>query len=350
MRVTTLFIAPIVLALVMTACEQDTSEQVSFEMDHLSIADFLEKNCGQYSKFYNIASQGDMMIPLSAYNPNGDGYTLFLPTDEAVERYVERSDKYGSYEELLQDSSFVRTLGRYHVVNRRFHSSEFPYGPLPENTATGDLLVIGFSTNLDSMVCRINNIAPLIEPDHFTVNGYIHVISELLEPVRYSGFEWLRQNPDYSILSDALEVTGLMSKFGVNSKYTILAEHDSVFHNYGIHSVDDLEMRFDSPGIPPTSWNSSLYQFAAYHVLKGRYFLSDFRWGTRKYSTYSHAPVTMSRGIDFKINPGTDTLAIKISESGDTTFINYIQLLYENSNILAKRQVIHLISDVLFIP
>lgn len=348
MKKAVLTFAPVVLVLVMVACDQELSEH--FEEDHISIAGFLENNCEQYSRFYSIAAQGDMMIPLRAYNPNGDGYTLFLPTDEAFDRYVERTEKYNSFGELLQDSGFVRTLGRYHVVNRRLHTSEFPFGPLPAKTATGNLIVIGFSTDLDSMVCRINNIAPLIEPDHFTVNGYIHVISEILEPVNYTGFEWLKQNPDYSILSDALEATGLTKKFGKNSRYTILAEHDSVFHNYGIHSIDDLKAKFDSPGTPFTSWNSSLYQFAAYHVLKRRYFLSDFRWGTRKYATYSSAPVTMSRGIDFMINPGTDTLAIEISESGDTTYFNYIRLLYQHSNILARRQAIHLISDILVIP
>jgi uncharacterized surface protein with fasciclin (FAS1) repeats len=342
----TLYIIPLVLI----SCEPEPAELVSFEKDQASIADFLEENRETYSGFYSIAVQGGIMIPLSAYNTRGDGFTLFLPTDEAFKRYIDRSEKYASFEELMADSSFVKKLGRYHIVNTRLHSTEFPYGALPASTATGDLLMIGFSTDLDSMVCRINNLAPVIEPNHVRVNGYIHIISEVLEPIDYSAYNWLRKNTEYSILADALEITGFNSRLGLNSKYTILAEHDSVFNRYGIYSIDDLKDLYKSSGIPYTEWNNALYQFAAYHVLKGRYYLSDFRWGSRNYNTYAYKRVKIIRGLDFAINPGNDTISLEISESGDTTVINYIRLLYEHSNIPAKRQVIHILSDVMYLP
>ena len=60
----------------------------------------------------------------------------------------------------MQDTNLVITLGRYHLVNIALHSNEFPYGALPNTNATGDLLTIGFSTNLDSMVTLVNDVAP----------------------------------------------------------------------------------------------------------------------------------------------------------------------------------------------
>ena len=350
-----LFICFVVL-LVLYSCTPEYEDRIFFDKDLVSIAGYLEEHSETYSSFYRIMMEGGLYTSLSSYNPLGTGFTLFLPTDDAFERYIAKNQKYGSFEELMNDNDFVRELGRYHLVNTELKTNEFPYGALPDTTATGDLLTIGFSVELDSTVYKVNNVAPVIEPNLEMVNGYIHVISEVLEPVNFSGYQWLFDNPGFSVLAQALEITGLKDTLGfyrtnsagqqVKNKYTILAEHDSIFARNGIHSIEDLEDAYKSPGIPVTDPDNELYQFAAYHVLEDEYFLADFT-ESRNYNTYANAPVYIAAGLEVRINPGVDTFRMEISDMGDTTYITYLSLFYQESNILTKNGAIHLISEVM---
>lgn len=337
------------------SCDR-TGEGVVFQQDDLkSIAAFLEENSETYSRFYDIMVLGDLTNAFSAYNPYGNGITLFLPTDEAFDRFIEHSDQYDSFDDLLDDLDFVRLLGRYHMVNSNFRTNDFPYGALPDTTASGDLLTIGFSSDLDSTVYKVNNIAPIVIANLEMVNGYIHIIDGVLEPIRYTGYERLRKNPGYSILADAFDITGLKDTLGlyirtsdnqlVKNRYTLLAEHDSIFERYGIRSIDDLIHTYATPGKEPTDPNNGVYQFAAYHILEGSYFLDEFS-GSQNYNTYAIYPSYISAGLDLRINVGADTFGIEISGT-DTTYINYIRIFYQESNILTKNGPIHLISDVM---
>ena len=58
-----------------------------FDENVLSVSTFLEKNKEKYSKYWQIVENTDLYATLNAYNPFGDGYTLFLPTDAAFDRY-----------------------------------------------------------------------------------------------------------------------------------------------------------------------------------------------------------------------------------------------------------------------
>jgi len=337
-----------VFLLTVISCQKEPDDHEFVEEEMVSIARFLEKNKENYSKFYRLAIEADMMNPLSAFNPFGEGFTLFLPTDEAFERFIMNSEEYENFDELIRDTTFIHFLGRYHIVNASILSNDFTYGALPEETATGDLLTIGFSTNLDSVTYKVNNMAPIVETNLEMVNGYIHIISEVLQPVTISGYEWLKQNQGYTILTEALKITGLKNRLGINNSNTLLAEHDSIYNNYGIHSIDELIDEFATHDVPYDDYDNSLYQFAAYHIIRWKYFLSDFDWGENEYRTYAKEDVRIAIGQEIRINPGKDTLRLEISELGDTTFIDYIQLYWEQSNILTKTGPIHFISDVLY--
>ena len=275
----------LLIVLVICSCEQ-RKEKIFFKDNLVEIADFIIDNKDTYSKFYEIMMVGDLKDPLNAYNPFGNGFTLFLPSDDAFDRYIEQSEKYNSFNDLLEDVDFVRLLGRYHLVHIELRTNEFPYGALPDTTATGDLLSIGFSSSFDTTIYKVNNIAPVILPNLEMLNGYVHVISEVLEPVKFSGYDWLQNHDEYSILAGALDITGLGDTLGlfrrsenntlIKNEYTLLVEHDSIFARNEINSLDDLIARYNTPGTQYTDPDNGLYQFAAYHILQGSWFLADF--------------------------------------------------------------------------
>ena len=345
-----------VLACIFYSCVPEIDDQGFYDEDVLSITEYLEMNKDTFSVFYNLVIEAGIYDALNAYNPAGNGFTLFLPTDDAFDAYIKGDKDYATLDELVADNDFVRLLVKYHLVMLGLRTNEFPYGSLPDTTASGDLLTIGFSSNLDSTVYKVNNIAPVIEGNLEMANGYVHVISKVLRPINFSGYDWLFENPEYSILSQALDITGIKESLTayrtsssgklIRNKYTILAENDSIFKRSGIHSIDDLIAEFASPELPYTDAGNDLYQFAAYHILEGEYFLADFDQ-TRNYNTFANAPVRIVSDLELKINPGTDTLKVIISDQGDTTIVNYISMFYDDSNILTKNGAIHLISDIL---
>ncbi len=345
----------LVFVLLAISCTPD-EERLFYDKDVISIAEYLENNRETYSKFYQVVIQGGLKDILSAYNPFGRGYTLFVPSNEAFDRYIANNPRYESFEQLMQDMDFVRLLAGYHLVNIDLETNAFPYGALPDTTVTGDILTIGFSSGLDSTVYRVNNVAPVVVGNIELANGYIHIIGEVLQPVDYSGYDWIELNPGFSIFRQALKITGIKDQLGVYretpggrkvlNKYTLLVEHDSIYHRYDIHSIEDLIERYATPGMDLTSPANDLYQFVAYHILEGGYFLTDFdRSGN--YNTFANSPIRIIAGLEARINPGLDTLRLVIDEFGDTTAIRHISLNYQESNILTKNGAIHFLTEVM---
>lgn len=332
---------------VMTSCETDRYHSKWMDGDNFTISQYLEANRQEYSKFYQLLVKGRMLSPLYAYNPHGEGYTLFLPTDQAIEEFVLLNRNYGNFENLLLDTGFVVNLTRYHTLNREVHTDEFPDGALNDKTLTGERLIMGFYSDGNNQLIKVNNESTIIKPNLRMLNGYIHVISEVLHKAETNGYDWLQQQKSYSILAQAMELAGIRGKLKW-SKYTILAEHDSVYHRKGIKKAEDLVNRIATPGVPLSGSSNVFYLFSAYHILAGELYLNDFSWGEYKYQTLANKQVTVHSGQDLLFNPGVETFGYSISKSGDTTNIDYILPDWELSNIRTKTGPVHSIRQVLF--
>jgi hypothetical protein len=307
----------------------------------------LKKIKTEYSKFFRLLDQGKLLATLYAYNPYGEDYTLFLPTDEAIDHFIQQSEDYKNFEELLKDTGFIKILTRYHTINRKVHTDEFPDGALNDRTLTGDRLVTGFYTEDDNQLIKVNNSARIIKSNLNMTNGYIHIISEVLQEAEIQGYDWLQQQDDYSILAKAMELSGIRKRLGW-VKYTILAEPDSIYHRSGIKNIDDLINLVATPGIPISDRTNSFYQFTAYHILNKEFYLNDLGWGSKKYQTLGTVLLTVNVGLEIQINPGVDNYGFIISDSGDTTVIDYIRPIWEDCNIMTSTGPVHSISDVLY--
>lgn len=335
----------VMLFLVVTSCEKDQHSASSWGKGNpLTISQYLNKNQHDYSKSYRLLVAGKMLNTLYAYNPNGDGYTLFLPTDEAIDQFLEQNEQYKNFEELVLDTTFVKRLTRYHTLNGRLRTHEFPDGVFNDSTLTGERLVASFFANDENI--KINNLAPIIKPNLEMTNGYIHVISKVIQPADIPGYDWLQQQNQYSILAQAMELSGIKNKLKWD-KYTLFAEPDSVYHRYGIKNAEDLISRIATPGVSLTSKANVFYQFTSYHILEGEHYLNEFLWGSEKYLTLSEQLLTISVGQQIRINPGVDTYGTILSQSGDT-MIDYIRPITESSNVLTGTGPVHSISDLLY--
>ena len=258
------------------ACDPQDVDAGFEDLLEQSILDYIVENDSAYSSFNAILEAGELNKTLSAYNPDGVGYTCFLPDNAAIDEFIEQSDRFGSLEDLLEDTEYVRAFGRYHVVNMGIKSDDFPFGALPEYTLSGDILTVSFIIEPDTSYYKINNQAPVSKLNIEVTNGWVHTISSALIPVTKSTYDWLEENDGYSIFKEAVDATGLESVLDLNIRededtdpFTLLIEHDSVFHKRGIRSFEELDDWISPDEDNYTNPLNPLYAFVIYHLLDG---------------------------------------------------------------------------------
>lgn len=321
-----------------------------------SITDYIEDNKANYSSFLAILEKTGIDNTLRAYNPKGVNYTLFLPDNHAVEEFIKGSSEFSSLDELLKDTTYVNSLARYHVVRKGFLSFDFPFGVFSEPTLSGDFLNVNFILSKDTTYYKINNQASITKvnvkdsDDKYFSNGFIHVIGSMLKPIAYNSYNWLKNNPGYSIFTSALEKTGYADIINVNMKeenqplrpFTMLIEHDSIYHKRNIFSFDDLTLEISPGRSDYTNSANPMNQFAGYHILNRNRFLDQLQGYSSSYNTFSDIPLSINGlGLDVYINKGKEEFV----SQGDTT--DFVLIYYDASNVNTQSGSIHFINQIL---
>lgn len=351
----------VVAMLLVQTCEE-VSTKFETEDNYIPITTYLYDNKEEFSYYIQVMEATNLTDALSAYNPNGENYTLFLPTDEAFEILFQTSEDYKNIGDLLADIEVAYALSRYHVVNQSVLSNDFPLGALPDTSLTGDYLTIAYIEGEDSTYYKVNNFAEVEREDLIMTNGIIHVVDRVLEPITFSGYDWLRENEDYSIIADLFELTGLkdtLAAFLVNEKgelekngYSLLVEADSIFQKSDVNSVQDLVDLYSDGNPDYLDENNGLWQFAAYHILEEAVFLADLKLdenGNPKpfnYNTYASLPVQITSGLKITINKGVEVFD-SIPKGDSWEYIDYLEVKVNESNIQTKNGPIHVIDRVM---
>lgn len=337
------------------SCEETPVNPGFEDMEQMTIWDYILENEEKFSSFKRILEEGGISKTMSAYNPDGIGYTLFLPDNAAIERFIDTNDQFSSLEDMLLDKAYVQAFSRFHAVNLAILTNDFPFGALPEYTLSLDFLTVNFVIETDTSYYKINNQAPVVYPNVELSNGIVHEISEALIPVTYTSYEWLKLHSDFSIFVAALEATGLSDSVDFNQKeleniegtFTMFVEPDSVYNRNKIYDLEDLIAIVSPDDADYTSPENPLYNYVAYHVLEENYFLDDFSEISSNFSTFSEIPLHVNgTGLEIMINKGKqifDTLVVQ----EDTTIIDYVGFYYDQSNILTQSGAIHFINQVL---
>jgi uncharacterized surface protein with fasciclin (FAS1) repeats len=333
----------------------DTAVEAGFK-DALqySIYSYLMANKEEYSSFISILEVGGIDKTLSAYNPYGPNYTLFLPDNKAIDKFIETTEEFSSLDEILANKKYCEIFSRYHVLNMAVHTQDFPFGAFPETTLSDDYLTVSFIIEPDTSYYKINNQAAVIVPNIHVSNGYIHQIDIALKPITYTSYEWLGKKSGYSIFKNAVDITGLQELIDFNIKedeerqpVTLLIEPDRIYQKYGVNSVSDLANMVSPDDNDYTNLTNPFNNFVRYHILTGSMFLNDFEDANTNYTTLSEIPLNIDgTGMDIVINKGKEVFDTIVTE-GDTTLIDYITFLYDESNVLTQSGAIHFIDHIM---
>lgn len=350
-----IYICVLLLAVGTFSCDPPIREATFEDLERLTIYDYLMDNEEEFSSFISILEKGGVLKTLSAYNPNGLDYTLFAPNNDAMNRFINESDQFSSVNDILSNEVYAASFSRYHIVNEGVLTNDFPFGAFSEPTLSGDFLTVSFIIEADTSYYKINNQAAVNLPNIETSNGYVHHLETALVPITYSSYDWLANNSSFSIFKQAVDLTGLQPLIDFNIKedenkqaVTVLAEPDSIYQNAGIFSVDDLAAVVSPGNTDYTSSSNGLYNYVAYHVLTGSFFLDDFADENTNYNTMSEIPLNINgRGLEIEINPGKEMFDTIVHQPGDTTFIDYVGVLYDESNVITQSGAIHFINRMM---
>ncbi|RYZ52776.1 MAG: fasciclin domain-containing protein, partial [Sphingobacteriales bacterium] len=275
--ISTVFRSLLALVLVCAAFSCKTNDfggKLELESNNKSILSLL-KNDPSFSILRRALDTTEISGLLNVYG----SVTLFAPTDEAFKKYFQRKNISGLSD---IDKQTLKDLLQYHLYAQTYASSFFLTGTLPVTTVAGDYIRMDISNGLKNTV--LNNTVNISKIDVPVTNGVVHVINDVLEPPAHTLSAWIKSQPQYSIMAEALEKTGIGPALLDAVEYdntqivygrplkkmkTIFLESNEVLRAANINSFEDLARKYSNTynsGKEYSSPSDSLNIFMRYHI------------------------------------------------------------------------------------
>ncbi len=341
------------------SCKKTDEADILFTGNkYQNLKQYIDANA-DFSSFKKIVEAGKMTDALSSYNSNGGvDFTLFLPTNEAVNKFITGNVTYSSLDALLLDATYCTEIVRYHLVNGRIPSKEFPNGALANKTISNYFLTIFFREVNNAVTYSVNDESKIVTKDIILANGTIHTIDKMLTPVVYTSYQWLGKNNEFSIYSELLTKCGLadtLNAFKLDeqgrelyNEYTLFAESNELYATKNILSFNDLVKSINPLGAMDQDFKSPsnpVNKYARYHILEKSVFLDEFK--TEVYTTYGDYPISVDLNDTLKFNKGAKILD-KVINNKDSVFVNYLLINNDKSNVVTRSGAIHQLNHLLF--
>ena len=400
---------PVMLGL--ASCKEDIDESNLYTFTGETIEDFLVNRSDQYSSFNYILSRVGYDKILSAYGT----YTCFAPNNKAIEEYIDSlyddtSNKDFEHNGMTSrgleglSDSLCNDIALYHLLSTEVMGVDLSNG-FTSSTLLGRII----SASVDTLTSdiKINNFSAITTMDNELENGVVHEIDNVLRRSNRLVAGELEQHPEFSIFSQALNMTGLgdslilekkMAKYTVTNTYnfyvpeecrmgyTLFAESDETLAANNINSIDELiefannayarcadqgsgwydyyrNKGFQvSTGNDYTSPTNALNMYVRYHILK--YFVP---YDKLVYSFNEVAKATLfeyyETMLPFTLMKVTrisgkrrlnrwvanSTLTDRVAEEGSDNIRTVLRegIEVKNNNIMASNGFIHPIADML---
>ena len=298
-----------VIALSILACTDEIDKSNRFTFTGETVADFLLNRSEKYSHFITLLKRAELFSLLQTYGQ----YTLFLPDNDAVEKYVAEQDSIywttkesgkpvwtGITSPLVEElsDSMVNTIARMHLIEKDYRTAQMGEGAIAKWNFNDRILSINYKVDDERFYIMLNNDAAIIDGDNEVENGVIHLIDKPIDTRCTTVATMIAEHGFFSIFSKAIAETGFESKvldmmdFSYTEpilsnsrlqkyvpkkkyiKYTAFVEPDEVFHKNGIYTLADLKAFAEKwygteDKDNPRSPKNALNKFIAYHFVEG---------------------------------------------------------------------------------
>ncbi len=268
----------------LVSCNKEPDKSDLYTFTGQTIQDYLEENDSVFHLFNVIMSRSGYSRMMDAY---GD-YTCYAPVNSGVEKYIDSlyndPEAKEPHNGLTENSVYGLTdeqckeIAMYHLSGSMNAYVEELSNYSGKEIAT--MMNTPFISKLgDDGVVRFNEIAEVMFYDLEMINGYVHVISDVIPRTTRRVGEVLEKHPEFSLFFEALEKCGLLDTLAIDKKmddegkpksysldnktgrpgssftaqyhvpaeckirYTIFAEDSAAFAKEGISTFDHLKAK-----------------------------------------------------------------------------------------------------------
>ncbi|MFI0431443.1 fasciclin domain-containing protein [Mariniflexile sp. HMF6888] len=306
----------------------------------LNITEFLRANTDRYSLFLQILDITDYASFMNTYGT----YTLFLPTNAAVEAYM--SDLgVGTLDAVpLED---LQELAKLHILEQQVLTTSFTDGKIATPSMQGQFLITGAVNSTDGSSITVNKSAKISTSNIEVGNGVIHEIDKVLRVATKTIAETIEADPSLSLFTEVMKATGWYEELdrpityvdSVPSYLSVIAQTNAVFEEAGFNDLEDLKARYSHLG-DPMNPADSLNLFAAYRISPGLNYLADL--------AVTPALLTKAPLEVISIKLAADTLLIN-----EETFNGVLEKGFEidraSSDETTSNGVVHVVKENYFI-
>ncbi len=312
LKIKTLAFVALLLSMVQTAivsCSDEPDAENYYTFTGEMAKDYLS-NREQFSDFVAILDRSKVLDLLGTYGE----YTVFAPTNDAVELYLTGLGV-ESIDQLSKED--CDTIAFTHIIKQAFYTTDYTGEGSLTNMLDRPVSVtyVADSVSVPGEIVLsyyLNNVSKLEVLDDSVQNGVVHTIDKVLVSSTDMLPDLIGKDPNVTLFYEALRATGLdkeMMEWKDNSyqapsvdsiatglpiktateydivfyeknryiKYTAFVEPDSVYHAYGVNSLEDMKKLAaeiyddmypeDADVTDLTDRRNSLNRFISYHLL-----------------------------------------------------------------------------------
>lgn len=293
-----------------SSCLEKLDDEFLYTFTGETITEFLYQRPETYSSFAQVLKKANMTSLLATRG----SYTCFAPTNDAFEDFL-RMKGLPSIDSLSMDD--INEVAFSHIIKHKYLTTDLAEGAIPTANMNDRYLMVSFQAIDDTtFVVLLNKKSQFKIKDVEVVNGVVHTLNQVLLPSNSLLPDLMTENPDISIFTEALFLTGLSDSMRrymdeawepmpyVNFKksyrrtpvqpgkryygYTALVETNDLYRSVGIDNLEDLKayakdvndrMYPEDGGAYDTLWTNPrnpLNRFVAYHLLPRTIYYNNF--------------------------------------------------------------------------
>ena len=357
------------IALSLLACREEIDKSNRYTFTGETVADFMLNRSEKYSHMITLMKRAKLLSLLNTYGQ----YTLFLPDNAAVEKFVAEQDSIywvskdtekpvwtgvtSPFIEELSDS-MANVIARNHVVEAMYRTAEMSEGALGIRNFNMRLLGINYIVKGERFYIMLNNGSAIIDGDNQVENGIIHLVDKVVDPSSKNIPELISSTQFFKIFTAALTLTGFadslrkdidenydytrytVQHFLISEseyyapqtryyKYTGFIEPDEVFNDYGINNINDLIAFAEKWYGTEEKGNyknpkNALFKFVAYHFVERELPHNKMvPYGIQFFDKYNPAIYDRYDYFETMLGPLMKVIKPLSTPDGRDTYINY---------------------------
>ena len=250
-----------------TSCNKEPDESNLYTFTGQTIQDYLVENDSIFSLFNVILNRSGYDRMMASYGQ----YTCYAPINSGVEKYIDslyndpeaKEPNNGLTENSVNGLTVeqCKEIAQYHLSAMMNSYIEVLSNYTGKEIST--MMNTPFISKLgDDGIVRLNDVAEVTSYDNEMINGYVHVITDVIPRTTRRVAEVIEKNPQFKLFFEALEKCGLLDTLAVDKKL----KADGTPRTYQLDN---------KTGRPGSSWASTQFYVPAECKIKFTIFAED---------------------------------------------------------------------------